>query len=77
VDEVGDKVWECALALLDVRPTTTAGIVNLFRHVARGDEADFPDRVLFNDSDGAVDFSSALLLVAVEWLENGDPITAA
>jgi hypothetical protein len=75
VDEVGDKVFECALALLDVRPTTTAGMVNLFRHVVRGDEADFPSGVLFDDqddSDGGVDFSSALLLVAVEWLENGD-----
>jgi hypothetical protein len=77
VDEVGDRVWECALALLDVRPTTTAGMVNLFRHVASGDGADFPDRVLFDDSNRAVDFSSALLLVAVEWLENGDPIAAA
>ena len=26
----------------------------------------------FDDSNRAVDFSSALLLVAVEWLENGD-----
>jgi hypothetical protein len=70
-----DKIDEGAIALLEVRPTTMAGMVTLFRYVAGADERVFPDNVLMDDqddSDHGVDFRTALLLVAAEWLENAD-----
>ena len=79
VAEGNDKVWNCALALLDIRPTTVAGMVTLFRYVAEADETAFPGDVLIDDqddSDDGVDFQTALLLTAAEWLENADSLRA-
>jgi hypothetical protein len=59
--ESNDKLEECALAFLDVRPSA-AGMATLFRYVAAAD-----DWVLHG-----VDFQTALLLVAAGWLENLD-----
>jgi hypothetical protein len=76
VDETGDEVYRLALALLDIQPTTAAGMVSLFRHVAEGKESGFPEFVLFDDQDDSergVDFSSALLKVSADWLDSGEP----
>jgi hypothetical protein len=50
-------------------------MVSLFRHVAEGKESSFPNDLLWygqDDSEHDVDFSSALLLAAAEWIESGD-----
>jgi hypothetical protein len=76
VDETTDEVDRLALALLDIHPTTAAGMVSLFRHVAEGKESSFPNGLLWygqDDSEHDVDFSSALLLAAAEWIESGVP----
>jgi hypothetical protein len=62
VDHAPGKIFERALALLDVRPTTAAAIATLFRYVAAADELDFPENVLMDDqddSDDGVDFQTA------------------
>jgi hypothetical protein len=67
--ESNDHLEECALALLDNRPTTAAGMASLFLYVAGGEEWVFPDDVLMeDDSDDGVDFQTALLLTAAKWL---------
>ncbi len=79
VDQAGDEVFEGALALLDVRPTTVAGMVTLFRYVASAEEADLPENVLLDgqdDSDDGVNFQTALLLTAAEWLEKAGSLRA-
>jgi hypothetical protein len=65
---------DCAIALLDARQTTMAGLVSLLRYVAEGVEGAFPDSgVLLDDEDDEDDghsFSDALLLTVAGWLEN-------
>jgi hypothetical protein len=73
------RALRLALALLDVQPTTAAGVASLFRYVteaAEADESNFPDSVLWDDQDDSergVDFATALLKVAADWLDAGDP----
>jgi hypothetical protein len=76
VDETGDQVWERALELLNARPLTLSGMVALFRHVAEADEADLPSDVSFEDADRGLSFEGALLSVAADWLEQGEPLRA-
>jgi hypothetical protein len=80
VNEAGDEVYRVALTLLDIQPTTAAGMVSLFRYVADADESSFPCSVLWDDQDDSekgVDFSSALLLAAADWIESSDAPGAA
>ncbi len=76
VNEMSGGAQDRALDLLDVRPTTRAGLVALFRHVSEIEEADLPSEVVLEEDDQHFSFEAALLRVAADWLEEGDTLRA-
>ena len=76
VHDLSRQASNRALDLLAIRPTTRAGLVALFRHVAEAEEADLPSDVAFDDDERSYSFEAALLCVAADWLEEGDALRA-
>jgi hypothetical protein len=64
VDRSSNEGFNRALALLDIRPTTLAGLVSLFRYV--GELESLPVAEL---DEQTYDFPNALLLAAAKWLD--------
>jgi hypothetical protein len=66
--EASDNLDDCAMALLDIRPTTLAGLGALFRHVSKeADAGCLPDGVEVDDREYE-HFEGALLSVATGWI---------
>jgi hypothetical protein len=79
--EASDNLDDCAMALLDIRPTTLAGLGALFRHVSKeADACCLPDGVEVDDREYE-HLEGALLSVAAGWIgdmpEGSYPAAAA